>query len=231
MNVPQIQSIIAILLLSSVHLWCVGAKINVWKKKLLPLASGISVAFVFIDLLPKLSRGQTIWTITNLNLPFLEKHVYFLSLVGVLFFIGIEKLEIKKPKVSFWISGIAYITFNILIGYVIAHPKDPEIQPFILFTIAIALHQWVRDHILCIKDKNIFKNRARFILVLALLTGWFLGHIFELHEATIALIIAFIGGGMIINIFHNEMPSSSKNLLAFIFGSLAYAILLLLLGG
>lgn len=225
-----LDSLIAIVFLSAVHLWAVKDSIDIWRKKLFSLASGISVAYVFIDLLPKLSRGQSIWTRYNPNFPFLEKHVYFFALLGVLFFFGIERVELKNKAKSFWVSALAYITFNILIGYALSNPSDPEIQPFILFTIAIALHQWVRDHILCLKDKKIFKKKLRYILVLALFIGWGLGFLVDISPAAIALIVAFIGGGMMINVFHYEVPSKSAHYLPFVFGSLVYAVLLLFLG-
>jgi len=225
-----IKSIISILFLASVHLWAVKDTINIWRKKLFSFAGGISVAYVFVDLLPKLSRGQTIWTATNPNLPFLEKHVYFLALLGVLFFFGIEHIKLKHTSRSFWTNSFGNIIFNILIGYALSNPSDPEVQPFVLFTIAVSLHQWVRDHILCSKDTKIFKSLGRYILVLALAVGWILGLLIELNPAAIALIIAFIGGGIIINVFHSEIPSKSTHYLPFVLGSLGYALLLLFLG-
>lgn len=230
MSYTILKSIISILFLTSVHLWAVKDTINLWRKKLFSFAGGISVAYVFVDLLPKLSKGQAIWSATNPNLPFLEKHVYFLALLGVLFFFGIEHVKFKHKSRSFWSNSSGNIIFNILIGYALSNPSDPEVQPFILFTIAISLHQWVRDHILCSEDAKTFKRFGRYVLVLALITGWILGLLINLNPAAVALIMAFIGGGIMINIFHYEVPSKSTHYLPFVVGSLGYALLLLFLG-
>ncbi|MFA6118570.1 MAG: hypothetical protein WCT85_02285 [Parachlamydiales bacterium] len=225
-------SIIALVILSAVHLCFIKNEFEVWRKKLFAFSSGISVAYVFIDLLPKLSRGETIWSESNPNLPFLEKHVYFLALLGFLFFLGIDFIRTNRKKISFWIPASSYLIYNVLIGYAISNPEDPEIQPFVLFTIAIALHLKVRDHILRTKDNYSFKNLARFLLALGLVAGWILGLVIKLDYAAIALIIAFIGGGMMVNILHFETKSffRSKHFLYFILGSLLYSILLLFLG-
>jgi len=226
-----IISIIAILVLAIIHLWSVDKNPGLWKKNLFSITGGMSVAYIFVDLLPQLSKGQLIWATTNPHLPFLEKHVYFLALIGVLFFYGIEKIPFKSRSGLFWTHASAYFIFNFLIGYTLSNPNDPEIQPYILFTIAIACHAWIRDHLLSAKYPKVFAQQARFYLAGALVLGWGIGRLLEIHAAAIALIIAFIAGSVMVNIFHYELPSDkSKHFLHFLGGGIAYGILLLFLG-
>ena len=80
--------LISVLILIAVHLYANRMKVLgwVWHGRFLSLASGISFAYVFVDLLPALEKGgpvikQTLGPIV----PYLDKHAYLIALLGVLF--------------------------------------------------------------------------------------------------------------------------------------------------
>lgn len=225
---PLLSSFLSLIVLSFIHLLLIQKENIEIKIKFISFSAGVSVSYVFLDLLPKLSRGQIAWMTANPNLPFLEKHVYFLALLGMLFFYGMEDFAFRKKEKAFWVSVSAYLLFNLLIGYALSNPSNPEIKPLILFTIAIALHIWIKDRMLCIKDLQKFKI-VRFFLAGALLLGWLIGRVIQISPEALALVIAFIGGGMMINVFRYELPRLGR-FFPFMTGSLIYAFFLLFLG-
>jgi hypothetical protein len=57
----------------------------------LSFASGVSVAYVFVHILPELSKAQqTVTKAVGEALAFLEHHVYLLALLGLAVFYGLE---------------------------------------------------------------------------------------------------------------------------------------------
>ncbi|MEY4519559.1 MAG: hypothetical protein RLZZ499_2159 [Cyanobacteriota bacterium] len=58
----------------------------------LSFASGVSVAYVFVHILPELSQAQeTVTGAIGEALAFLEHHVYLLALLGLAVFYGLER--------------------------------------------------------------------------------------------------------------------------------------------
>jgi hypothetical protein len=65
----------------------------------LSFASGVSVAYVFVHILPELSQAQeTITGAVGEALSFLEHHVYLLALLGLAIFYGLERAAIVSRQ-------------------------------------------------------------------------------------------------------------------------------------
>ncbi len=233
----ELFSFLSVLLLAVVHL--LSTRIHgldrFWHHRLLSAAGGTSVAYVFIKLLPELSEGQALLTKTFAGtFPYLEKHVYILALVGVIFTYGIEQWRHKKTelgKVAFWSNLLAAAFLNFLIGDAIADQSDREVRPLTLFVIAMGLHNLVNDQTLRDIDEYSFKRFGNGILVSALFIGWLTGYLSHVSQAAIALALAFIAGGIIVNVLRHELPNADiRNFGAFAIASIAYALLLLSIG-
>ena len=66
------------------------------------------------------------------------------------------------------------------------------------------------------------------MLVLALVAGWATGFIVDLPKTVIVLVMAFVGGGIILNVLKEELPEERESRYwAFALGAFLYAILLL----
>jgi hypothetical protein len=62
------------------------------RSRWLSIAGGISVAYVFVHLLPELSQGQeVIVRAVSDGFAFLEHHVYLVALGGLISFYGLER--------------------------------------------------------------------------------------------------------------------------------------------
>src|SRR3954466_13712128 len=121
---------IALLVLAAIHLFANRAKVLgwVWHGQFLSFASGISLAYVFVDLLPALEKGSPVLKQAFGNLlPFLELHTYLIALLGILFYYGVESAQSKLNNT--WVPISGYLLFNFLVGAGLSDSSTPEIQP------------------------------------------------------------------------------------------------------
>ena len=157
--VEFVYSFIAVLALAGIHL---GAGVV----RRIPLsirptvasaAAGISVSWVFLELMPALSEHQDAIEGTGL-LPGLERHVYIAALAGLVTAFWVETAsrssrrenfeaggEAVTSASTFWLSLAGYTVFNASIGYALADPSDPAVTPYWIFVIAMVLHFLAND--------------------------------------------------------------------------------------
>lgn len=167
-------------------------------------------------------------------MPFLERHVYLVALMGFLFFYSLQNM--KSPKEGeqfhwhFWISMSGYIIFNLLIGSAIADSDNPDVQPLYLFTLAMGLHYFVNDHNLREKHKLEYEKKGRWILMLALMAGWTIGLTIDIPDALVAFLVSFAAGGVLLNVMCYELPKKNEGTGYFSLGAILYAGMLITLG-
>ncbi len=240
-------SLIAVIALVLVHLFAgklrflEGTPRSAW----LSGAGGVSVAYVFVHLLPDLSEAQeTVRETVNEGLSALEHHVYLVALVGLAIFYGLERVAVTSRRRRrsteghdatghgvFWLHVASFAAYNALIGYLI-HQRGEEgrDQTLVLFAIAMGLHFLVTDYGLQKHYQDAYHWVARWVLSMAILLGWAIGLTGEIHEAALAVLLAFLAGGVILNVLKEELPEERESRFwAFILGAGAYAALLLAL--
>lgn len=155
-----------------------------------------------------------------------------IALCGFLFFFIVDRSKTLVWKnTSFWLSVSSYALFNFFIGYAIAYKDDPSIQPLGLFTFAMALHYFTNDFTLMRENAQGYEAYGKWILIGSLTLGWALGNWFIISDAAIALVNAFIAGGVIVNVTKHELPADNPNSTeTFLFGSAFYTTVLLSIG-
>jgi hypothetical protein len=227
---------ISILIFSCTHLW--AEKIRnlgiVSNSRFFSMGSGVAIAYVFVDLLPKLSEGdslvkQKLWEL----FPYFEHHVYVMALLGFILFFTVDRSKaiIKNQSAYFLLSLSSYALFNFLVGYAVVDKNNLEVQPLILFTIAIALHYFMNDYSLSMAHGNEYRQHGRWVLIMSLFLGWLTGVWIELSETGVALVSAFIGGGVIMNVTRHELSEEKPNSLgAFLIAAIIYTAILLSIG-
>ncbi len=106
-----------------------GTPRSIW----LSMAGGISVAYVFVHLLPDLAEEQqAIREAVGETFSFLEYHVYLVALVGLATFYGLEraaKISRRRRRTVdkedsteagiFWLHIASFTAYNALIGEMI----------------------------------------------------------------------------------------------------------------
>lgn len=230
-----VLALISVVVFALVHFWAEKTRqLNrVTHGKLLSIGGGVSIAYVFVDLLPKLGKGdQIVRQAFSGIFPYVEKHVYVMALVGfLLFFIVGRSHTFLKGNGRFWLSLASYALFNFFVGYAVVDKNDPEVQPLILFTFAMALHYFINDFTLTEDHGEEYSGMGKWLLILSLFLGWLIGLWIKLPAAAVALITAFIGGGVIMNVIRHELPQNKPHSLgSFLAASFIYTGILLLIG-
>ncbi len=81
----------------------------------------------------------------------------------------------------------------------------------------------MREH-----HKRDYQRFGRWILVAAIVVGWIIGLATEISEVALAVLIAFLAGGVILNVLKEELPEERESRSsAFVIGVVAYTALLL----
>ncbi len=239
-------SLLAVAGLAMVHLFSgklrflEGTPRSVW----LSMAGGVSVAYVFVHLLPELAEGQEIVAeAVDEGLALLENHVYLLALVGLAVFYGLERLATssrertrgsgKEDSTSegiFWLNISSFAVYNVLVGYLLLHRIASGLGALVLFSVAMALHFLVNDYGLREHHKGLYTRIGRWVVAGAALAGWAIGLVVEIPEIMIAVLTAFLAGGIILNVLKEELPQERRSRFwAFALGAVLYAAVLLAL--
>jgi hypothetical protein len=211
------------------------------KRHWLSFGAGVSIAYVFVDVLPILSAGQAILAETAITIgKRLEHHVYLVALLGLVAFYSLELLakrsragnrqkaqaDCTSPGV-FWVHTGSFALYNALLGYLLREAEHQGLVPCALFFLALMLHFTVNDHALRSHHKALYDRLGRWLLALAVIGGYLVGSGYMLNEASIAFLWAFVAGGLILNVIKDELPRDGDTSLgAFVTGMGGYAVLL-----
>ena len=218
------------------------------RSRWLSVAGGISVAYVFLHLLPELAEGQEVAESRESGLfGLVESEIYLLALVGLLVFYGLERAVRSSNKVGreqgagevsreagsssvFWLHLLSFGLYNVITGYLLVRREEQDLRGLLVFAFAMALHFVVTDFGLRKDFRGGYAQVGRWVLTAAVLLGWGLGVVLELPQLAVLGVTAFLGGGVILNVLKEELPKERESRLsAFVLGTLGYAALLLVL--
>ncbi len=237
----MILSLLAALVLAAVHFLTGRLQVldDLRRRRWLSAAGGVSVAYVFIHLLPLLAAGQDVMSNAEFDmLDYLEHHAYLLALAGLMCFYGLECMiqrhrnrlpdQAESHAGLFWLHIASFAGYNALIGYILVHRESPAALELVWFTVAMGLHLLVNDFALQSAHNRLYRRCGRWVLAAAVLVGWALGTATEVSELAVAALAAFVAGGIILNVLKEELPEENNGHVgAFIGGAAAYAIVLL----
>ncbi len=211
------------------------------RSRWLSAAGGVSLAYVFVHVLPDLARSQEeLLKLQFGAMRFLESHVYLLALTGLLTFYGLERLA-KASKTAgirhghdstspgvFWLHIGMFGIYNGLIGYLLLHRETPGRLSLLTFFLAMSTHFLVNDHGLRHDHKARYDTYGRWLLSVAVLAGWTVGAATEIHKAAVAAMFGFLAGGVVLNVLKEEIPEERESTFwALVVGAVGYAVLLL----
>lgn len=253
MSDHEIAALVAALVLAALHLF--GSALRfltlVPRSRWLSAAGGVSVAYVFAHLLPELAEGQAAIEqgaagsggeeAASGPMPeLLEHHVYLVALVGLAIFYGVEKHSLSARRrrerrsgedattdAAFWLSITSFAVYNAVIGYLLLRSDLEDLTQLGLYTLALGVHFVINDIALREHHRDAYHRVGRWMIAAAILAGWAVGIATDVSERVIALVIAFIAGGVVLNVLKEELPGERlAQFSPFAGGALAYTVLL-----
>ena len=243
MDEQEVLALAAAAALALVHLlggrlrFLGGAPRSAW----LSAFGGVSVAYVFVHLLPELAEGQrTIEEGSPTLLGFLEQHVYLMALLGLVIFYGVEKHSLHSRRRqrhagrgdatepgAFWLSMGSFAVYNAIVGYLLMRGELEELSALALYSVALGVHFAINDVGLREHHAHAYERVGRWLTAGAVLLGWAIGTVTDVPERAIALVLAFIAGGVVLNVIKEELPGEREGRFApFVAGAALYAVLL-----
>jgi hypothetical protein len=233
-----VAELLAALLLVAVHLGAglVSGLQRTPRSRWLSVAGGMAVAYVFAHLLPELARLSGL-VARSLRV---EEGIFAVALAGLIVFYGLERWAIVSrharrsrgeddctPPAVFWLHIVSFSVYNAIVGYLLTDPG----AALWLFTLAMALHFLVNDDALRRHHRARYHRFGRWILAAAVVTGLGMGRLVPVGELSLALLLAFLAGGVVLNTLKEEVPAERESRFwSFAAGAAAYTALVLLAG-
>jgi len=216
---------------------------NLW----VSASAGVALAYVFMDIFPHLAKVQKrLGDIESGNLSvFLENNVYLMALAGFCMYLGIVMLSIayrhgrttseltyRSSPAIVKIETVSLGLYNFLIGYLLSEQLTHRPEPVILFAAAMAIHLAGVNFLMREHYRNLYDRSARFIFIIGVYTGWLTGVLIELSDAALAVVYAFLAGGIMVVATVYELPGirSGKQYVSFLCGTAIFSALVLAIG-
>ena len=206
---------------------------------LLSASAGISLAYVFVHMMPELSNArQTFVKWTSLPTEFDGMVVYFLALLGFLIFFSLDRYSqrsVLTPAVGgipdFNIKVVGFSAYVCLVSYLLINNLESSLLASATYAVAMSVHFLMFDHGFREEPGDSYQKHGHLLLAAAAPVGWGLGLMFALPQDILALMLGFLSGGVIVNSMIAELPANgdTRPLWPFLSGSIAYSLILVTL--
>jgi hypothetical protein len=235
--VPYPYSLAAALALAAVCLFGYRLRASSHRRRWISIAAGVSVATIFVDLLPELSEKQAAFSkSTHRAALFPEQAIFLSAMLGFVLFYGLEYMmagsnstEERPSSFFFSLQIAAFAAYSSLIAYLLVHNIWNGVSALFLYSVAMGFHLLLVDHSLAKERHGLYEQRGRWILALAIMAGWSAGVFEPIPEHWIARITGFVAGGVIMNSLIVELPEGRGGHFWF-FASAAAIYSLILIG-
>ncbi|MBU9712146.1 hypothetical protein [Evansella tamaricis] len=179
-------------------------------------SGGLAVSYVFVYVLPSLHKEQVLVKKYTDYLT-MESELYFIGLLGVLMFYGIQKMvrkadregDGKKHTTLFYMQIVFFAIYNMLVAYITVSSNVMGVQA-VFYGLAIGLHFIAIAHDMWREYGEVYNKIGRYILVIGIIAGWIMGMRVALSPLTQSIIFAFISGAMILNVLKYELPPDGE---------------------
>jgi len=210
------------------------------RRSILSFGAGMSAAYVFVHVMPELHGARRAFVESvSMTLRYEGMAIYFVALLGFLLFYGLEHQSNRLrgsgaegavgPAFKLDITGFAAYVW--LMAYLLVNHFGDSLVSIELYAVALAFHFLSLDHALRHEHGDAYERIGRYVLAGMALLGWGMGLLLALPGHTLALLVAFISGAIIMNSLIMELPAGKDGrFLPFMAGGLVYGLILLPLG-
>ena len=245
--IENIESLVAALIFAAIFYF--GGALHLPERghhrRLLSFGAGVSVAYVFVHLLPDLETARVVFvrSTSQISLPFRDLSVNLAAMIGFLAFYALENMVIWAKNTAgkskgagtaggpvFWlhIGGLAVSIW--LISYLRIRNIDEGTVPLALYTAAMGLHFLAMDYALSREHGKLYERVGRKVLAAASLLGWMIGTVAELPQPGVVVLFGFVAGAVMMNSMIMELPREKEGKLgSFLLGGLIYTALIFML--
>jgi len=215
------------------------------RRKLLSFGAGITIAYVFVHLLPELeaAREALVHNEARMALPIFAFRVYLAALIGFMAFYALGQMIAKAHAPAGAEATVhepnrlhralhtgGFLVYVWLVGYLAVRGFEAGTTPIALYAAALGLHFLSLDFSFFREYGAWYDRTARYAFVLAPLAGWAVGMFVEFSPFFTAALLGFISGGIILNATVSELPRENEGRpLYFLLGGAVYTVLLIIL--
>ena len=212
------------------------------RRRFISAAAGISVAYIFIDVLPELEfqRQVVVKAAEGTELLFAEQRIYLLALLSFVVIYGLEHMvlvnrERRRESVAagradaiYWLQLTGYAAYSALIGYLVIERAERGTLALVAYTFAMAVHFLIVDHTLDEEHGRMYRLRGRLLLAASVLVGWLIGVMTPLSEVAVARLFAVLAGGVVLTSLRAELPNDREGRFwPFCLGAVIFAAVLI----
>lgn len=238
---PYPYTLAAALVLASVYVFGSRLRARSHHRRWVSIAAGVSVATIFVDLLPEISESQAKFSTGSHRgaALFPEQAIYLAAMLGFVLFYGLEYMVAASPSdedepssVFLSLQIAAFALYSGLIAYLLVHNTWNDAPSLALYSLAMAFHLLLVDHSLARERHRLYESRGRWILAVAVMAGWAAGILTPIPEQWLARITGFVCGGVLMNTLVVELPEGrGGRLWPFVSAAAAYSLVLIVVLG
>ncbi|WP_339183364.1 hypothetical protein [Oceanobacillus sp. FSL W7-1293] len=209
----------------------------------LSFSGGIAAAYIFVYVLPAFHEEQA--SLQDTDDLAMESELYFVGLIGMLLFFGIQNIVNRSLNKSekesdtaqgkvienrvFWVQIIFFSIYNMLISFVVIQSQVQGIQ-VAFYSSAIGLHFFAVAHDMWRENSEMYNKYGWYVLAAGIVIGWLVGSFVTFNTLVLTIIFSFISGAMILNVIKYEMPEEREaHFKWFLTGAAGYATIVLML--
>jgi hypothetical protein len=249
---PTVGVLVSAAGLAAVHL--IAGKLRllhaVPRSRLLSVSGGVSVAYVFVHLLPEITERQAAMSpggdSGGLLVPAAsDRYLFVVGLAVLAGFYGLVLCaggtgraggseEVARGASTrtdvrvFWVHVGAFAAYNALIGYLLLHREEAGLANLLFYATAMAVHFVVNDYGLRDLHRDAYDRLARWMLSGAVLVGVLVGFLVGVPEGLLHLLFALLAGAVILNVIKEELPERRESRFwSFAAGAVGYSAVLL----
>ena len=211
------------------------------QRSALSFGAGVSMAYVFVRVLPELQAARTDVVEAAVEaalepLPFKGAVVYFLALLGFMAFYGLDHLRKRarapdsedRESTSYKLHLGGFAAYVALLAYLLVRDAQESLALTALYAVTIAVHLLGIDHSLREEHGAAYERSGRFVLAGMAFLGWALGLLVALPPAMTPALVAIISGAIIMNSAIMELPPEKDGrFVPFLLGGVIYGALLM----
>jgi len=215
------------------------------RRRFLSFASGISVGYTFVHVLPALGHMRDFATEapTGFYRVFPEYSVYLWAMAGFLIFYGLETLVTRRPDPESraddtidatapwqaWVHIGGFAVYAWLLTYLMVWSGKSSLALY-LYAVAMGMHIFPITFNMSIHYRALYDRRGAFLLAAASVAGWASGLALDIPRPVLINLVAIVAGGVILNTAIAELPKEKEGrFCSFLSGAMVYAILLITL--